>query len=137
MFFLLSRRTDRVRWRRSVVFVVSNAPSHDQGPTDGMIIIWAPSSSPQAATYGSDLSAEDLQHEKEYWKPRTTFRYVFHEEPFVCRCLHHASCTTMQVYDLAWSPTGEHIIAGSTDNTARVFTSAEGVFVSISFGLTL
>ncbi|KIM41315.1 hypothetical protein M413DRAFT_445345 [Hebeloma cylindrosporum] len=76
---------------------------------DGMIIIWAPSSSPQVATYGSDLSAEDLQHEKEYWKPRTTFR-----------------CTTMQVYDLAWSPTGEYIIAGSTDNTARVFTSAEG-----------
>lgn len=42
--------------------------------TDGMIIIWAPSSSPQASTYGSDLSPEDLQHEKEYWKPRTTFR---------------------------------------------------------------
>ncbi|KAF8961850.1 WD40-repeat-containing domain protein [Flammula alnicola] len=76
---------------------------------DGMIIIWAPSSSPQAATYGSDLSPEDLQHEKEYWKPRTTFR-----------------CTTMQVYDLAWSPSGEYIIAGSTDNTARVFAAAEG-----------
>ncbi|KDR76985.1 hypothetical protein GALMADRAFT_246159 [Galerina marginata CBS 339.88] len=76
---------------------------------DGMIIIWAPSSSPQAATYGSDLSPEDLQHEKEYWKPRTTFR-----------------CTTMQVYDLAWSPTGEYIVAGSTDNTARVFAVADG-----------
>jgi chromatin assembly factor 1 subunit B len=37
----------------------------------------------------------------------------------------------MQVYDLAWSPTGEYILAGSTDNTARVFTSAEGAFVSI------
>ncbi|KAF8810259.1 hypothetical protein BYT27DRAFT_7161899 [Phlegmacium glaucopus] len=76
---------------------------------DGMIIIWAPSSSPQASTYGSDLSPEDLQHEKEYWKPRTTFR-----------------CTTMQVYDLAWSPTGEYIIAGSTDNAARVFASIDG-----------
>ncbi|KAF9045394.1 WD40-repeat-containing domain protein [Panaeolus papilionaceus] len=76
---------------------------------DGMIIIWAPSVSPQATTYGSDLSPEDLQHEKEYWKPRTTFR-----------------CTTMQVYDLAWSPTGEYIVAGSTDNTARVFTINEG-----------
>ncbi|KAJ2928487.1 hypothetical protein H1R20_g8629, partial [Candolleomyces eurysporus] len=71
---------------------------------DGMIIVWAPSSSPQPTTYGSDLSPEDLQHEKEYWKPRITFR-----------------CTSMQVYDLAWSPTGEYIIAGSTDNTARVF----------------
>ncbi|TFK32261.1 WD40-repeat-containing domain protein [Crucibulum laeve] len=76
---------------------------------DGMIIIWAPSTTPQASTYGSDLSPEDMQHEKEYWKPRTTFR-----------------CTTMQVYDLAWSPTGEYIIAGSTDNTARVFAASDG-----------
>ncbi|EDR10655.1 chromatin assembly complex 1 subunit B/CAC2 [Laccaria bicolor S238N-H82] len=77
---------------------------------DGMIIIWAPSTSPQPTTYGSDLSPEDLQHEKEYWKPRTTFR-----------------CTTMQVYDLAWSPTGEYIIAGSTDNVARVFSAVDGM----------
>ena len=35
-------------------------------------------------------------------------------------------CTTMQVYDLAWSPTGEYIIAGSTDNTARVFAAVDG-----------
>ena len=32
----------------------------------------------------------------------------------------------MQVYDLAWSPTGEYIIAGSTDNCARIFTASEG-----------
>ena len=32
----------------------------------------------------------------------------------------------MQVYDLAWSPTGEYIIAGSTDNTARVFAAVDG-----------
>ncbi|KAG5651336.1 hypothetical protein H0H81_009024 [Sphagnurus paluster] len=76
---------------------------------DGMIIIWSQSATPQAATYGSDLTPEELQHEKEYWKPRTSFR-----------------CTTMQVYDLAWSPNGEYIIAGSTDNTARVFTVADG-----------
>ncbi|KAJ7111358.1 WD40-repeat-containing domain protein [Mycena epipterygia] len=76
---------------------------------DGMIIVWAPSATPQTSTYGSDLSAEDLQHEKEYWKPRTTFR-----------------CTTMQVYDLAWSPTGEFLLAGSTDNAARVFAAADG-----------
>ncbi|KAF7320775.1 WD-REPEATS-REGION domain-containing protein [Mycena chlorophos] len=76
---------------------------------DGMVIIWAPSTTPQTTTYGSDLSAEDLQHEKEYWKPRTTFR-----------------CTTMQVYDLAWSPTGEFLLTGSTDNTARVFAAADG-----------
>ncbi|RDB17163.1 putative WD repeat-containing protein C26H5.03 [Hypsizygus marmoreus] len=76
---------------------------------DGMIIIWSPSSSPQATTYGSDLTPEELQLEKEYWKPRTTFR-----------------CTAMQVYDLAWSPNGDYIIAGSTDNTARVFATGDG-----------
>ncbi|KAG5644491.1 hypothetical protein DXG03_008318 [Asterophora parasitica] len=32
----------------------------------------------------------------------------------------------MQVYDLAWSPTGEYIITGSTDNIARVFTVVDG-----------
>ncbi|KAJ7700507.1 WD40-repeat-containing domain protein [Mycena rosella] len=76
---------------------------------DGMVIVWAPSASPQTSTYGSDLSAADLQHEKEYWRPRTAFR-----------------CTTMQVYDLAWSPTGEFLLAGSTDNAARVFAAADG-----------
>ena len=37
-----------------------------------------------------------------------------------------SSCTTMQVYDLAWSPTGEYIISGSTDNVARIFLVSEG-----------
>ncbi|KAI0088366.1 WD40-repeat-containing domain protein [Irpex rosettiformis] len=78
-------------------------------PNDGMIIIWAQSNTPPAASYGSDLTAEELQYEKEYWKPRITFR-----------------CSTMQVYDLAWSPSGEYIIAGSTDNCARIFTASEG-----------
>ncbi|KAJ7021155.1 chromatin assembly complex protein [Mycena alexandri] len=78
---------------------------------DGMVIIWAPSSTPPSShtAYGSDLSPADLQLEKEWWKPRTTFR-----------------CTTMQVYDLAWSPTGEFLVAGSTDNVGRVFASVDG-----------
>lgn len=38
----------------------------------------------------------------------------------------------MQVYDLAWSPTGEYIIAGSTDNTARIFATADGAFVALT-----
>ncbi|KAG7095663.1 hypothetical protein E1B28_006382 [Marasmius oreades] len=76
---------------------------------DGMIIVWAPSSTPQPSAYGSDLSQEELSNEKEYWKPRIMLR-----------------CTTMEVYDLAWSPTGEYIIAGSTDNAARIFLAADG-----------
>ncbi|THV05396.1 WD40 repeat-like protein [Dendrothele bispora CBS 962.96] len=76
---------------------------------DGMLIIWAQSSTPQASTYGSDLSPEEISNEKEFWKVRIMVR-----------------CTAMQVYDLAWSPTGEYIIAGSTDNAARVFQAADG-----------
>jgi WD40 repeat protein len=38
----------------------------------------------------------------------------------------------MQVYDLAWSPTGEYIIAGSTDNCARVYTAVDGISLYIS-----
>jgi WD40 repeat protein len=92
-----------------------------------MIIIWAPSSSPLASTYGSDLSPEDLQHEKEYSLEQhsgnasvITLLFRFYSSL--------DSCTTMQVYDLAWSPTGEYIIAGSssTDNTARVFAAVDG-----------
>lgn len=37
----------------------------------------------------------------------------------------------MQVYDLAWSPTGEYILAGSTDNCARVFSSSDGGFFCV------
>ncbi|EKM78315.1 hypothetical protein AGABI1DRAFT_107530 [Agaricus bisporus var. burnettii JB137-S8] len=76
---------------------------------DGMVIIWAQSANPVTGAYGSDIPPDEAQMEKEFWKPRTTFR-----------------CTTMQVYDLAWSPTGEYIIAGSTDNTARIFASVDG-----------
>lgn len=72
-----------------------------------MVIVWSPSSTAPAASFGQD--PDELSYEKEYWKARTPFR-----------------CTTMQVYDLAWSPNGEYIITGSTDNTARIFTSADG-----------
>jgi chromatin assembly factor 1 subunit B len=32
----------------------------------------------------------------------------------------------MQVYDLAWSPNGDFILAGSTDNIARIFSTIDG-----------
>lgn len=38
-------------------------------------------------------------------------------------------CTTNEIYDLAWSPTGEYVIAGSTDNAARIFSVADGTCV--------
>jgi WD40 repeat protein len=37
--------------------------------------------------------------------------------------------TTQEIYDLAWSPTSEYILSGSTDNTARIFNVADGTFL--------
>ncbi|EIW79627.1 WD40 repeat-like protein [Coniophora puteana RWD-64-598 SS2] len=96
----------------AAVNVVRFSPNGDliaSAGDDGMIIVWAPTSSPPTATYGSDLTADDMVYEKEYWKPRLTL-----------------STTRMQVYDLAWSPTGEYIIAGSTDNCARIWSVTDG-----------
>ena len=61
-----------------------------------MIIVWAPTTSPHASSYGSDLTPEDMQYEKEHWKPRTTFRYAFRSR------LHVSLCPTrVQVHDHA------------------------------------
>ena len=38
----------------------------------------------------------------------------------------------MQVYDLAWSPTGEYIVAGSTDNCARIFSTSDGEYRTLA-----
>ncbi|KZV62283.1 WD40 repeat-like protein [Peniophora sp. CONT] len=95
----LSRHTAAV----NVVRFSPNGELIASAGDDGMIIIWHSSSAPNQAAYGSD--ADEVQFEKEFWRPRTTFK-----------------CTTMQVYDLAWSPSGEYILTGSTDNVARVFS---------------
>lgn len=34
--------------------------------------------------------------------------------------------TKQSIYDLAWSPDGKYIIAGSTDNLAQIFSVADG-----------
>lgn len=93
-----------------------------------MVVIWSPTSTPQTSTYGSDLTPEELQNEKEFWRVRCMFRYVFlsGQEPHSANSYRLLRCTTMQVYDLAWSPTGEYLITGSTDNVARVFQAADG-----------
>ncbi|KAF8607204.1 WD40 repeat-like protein [Ceratobasidium sp. AG-I] len=76
---------------------------------DGMLAIWSPTDRP-VHNFGD--SAEEQQYEKEHWRPRVVIR-----------------TTTREVYDLAWSPNGEYIVTGSTDNTARVHNAADGTVV--------
>ncbi|KAF8503052.1 WD40 repeat-like protein [Hysterangium stoloniferum] len=76
---------------------------------DGMIIIWAPTDRPPTTVYGSESTTDE---DAEHWKVRISFR-----------------CTSAEIYDLAWSPTGEYVIAGSTDNAARIFSVADGTCV--------
>jgi len=75
---LVHRRIDRVgrRWCAPLFLSSSTSLCLTTTVTDGMVIIWAQSNSPTQPTYGSDLSGDDLQFEKEHWKPRTTFRYA-------------------------------------------------------------
>lgn len=81
---------------------------------DGMIVVWSPSDKP-SVSYGSDAANEEAEYSKEFWRARIIIR-----------------CTTREVYDLAWSPNSEWIVAGSTDNTARIFNAVDGVFVFMS-----
>jgi WD40 repeat protein len=91
---------------------------------DGMIIIWTPSAT-ASLTFGAD-SSEETQYDKEHWKPRLTLQCVPKSHLFQLNS-QDVSCTTMQVYDLAWSPTGDYILAGSTDNIARIFSTIDGI----------
>ncbi|TIB70980.1 WD40 repeat-like protein [Wallemia mellicola] len=104
----LSRHTNPVN-------VVRFCPKVTLGETlasagdDGNVLLWIPSDQ-KTASYG-ESSSEDLQFEKEFWRVR-----------IMARCARDA-----EVYDLAWSPTGEYFVAGSTDNTARIFSAIDGV----------
>ncbi|KDQ18379.1 hypothetical protein BOTBODRAFT_154299 [Botryobasidium botryosum FD-172 SS1] len=98
----------------AVVNVVRFSPNGEliaSAGDDGMIAIWAPSDRPNHS-YGSEASTDDAQYEKEHWRVRIIVR-----------------CTSREVYDLAWSPNGDYIIAGSTDNTARIFSAVDGTCV--------
>lgn len=70
---------------------------------DGTIVLWTLSDT-ITRTFGDDV-AED----KESWRPR-----------HVCR--HSVS----EIYDLAWSPDSQYVLAGSMDNVARIYNAVNG-----------
>ncbi|GHJ88886.1 hypothetical protein NliqN6_5288 [Naganishia liquefaciens] len=73
---------------------------------DGLIILWVPSDLPPS-NFGEE-SAEEMG-DKEYWRDKRAI-----------------NVTKQEIYDIAWSPDGKYIIAGSTDNLAQVFSVADG-----------
>lgn len=69
--------------------------------------------------------------DKEFWRAQRILQCV----SFLCfLCRSHDSgrtidddrVTTKHVYDLAWSPDSEFLIAGSTDNTASIWKAGTG-----------
>ncbi|WVR08644.1 hypothetical protein IAU60_005701 [Kwoniella sp. DSM 27419] len=72
---------------------------------DGNVILWVPSERPNV-TFGE--SSDELP-DKEHWRLQKMLQV-----------------TTKHVYDLSWSPDGEFIIAGSTDNTATIWKASTG-----------
>jgi chromatin assembly factor 1 subunit B len=93
---------------------------------DGLIILWVPSDLPPS-NFGEE-SAEEMG-DKEYWRDKRAIKYVFTRR--VTRAASYSfenrsSVTKQEIYDIAWSPDGKYIIAGSTDNLAQVFSVADG-----------
>ncbi|KWU42835.1 WD40 repeat-like protein, partial [Rhodotorula sp. JG-1b] len=74
---------------------------------DGNILIWVPGQGTKS--FGdAQQSAEDLAFEKESWRVKGMIR----------------SLSGKEIYDLAWSPSGNRILAGSVDHTATIYDVA-------------
>ncbi|GAA5915134.1 hypothetical protein JCM5296_002302 [Sporobolomyces johnsonii] len=73
---------------------------------DGNIVIWVPGESSKKI----GESEEDRAYERESWRVRSMIR----------------SLSGKEIYDIAWSPSGEQILAGSVDHTATIYDVASG-----------
>ncbi|GAA6014361.1 hypothetical protein JCM10207_005435 [Rhodosporidiobolus poonsookiae] len=73
---------------------------------DGNILIWVPGESVRSI----GETADEKAYEKEGWRVRNMIR----------------SMTGKEIYDLAWSPEGDKILAGSVDHSATVYDVATG-----------
>ncbi|KAL8277117.1 hypothetical protein RQP46_010445 [Phenoliferia psychrophenolica] len=76
---------------------------------DGNVLFWVPGES--ATQFGE--SVEDKAYEKESWRVKSMLRTTAGGE----------------IYDLAWSPDGTYILAGSVDHTANIYDVSSGHLV--------
>lgn len=104
--------------RRLATVSVSAKSRRGLTVTDGNVILWVPSDKP-TATFGE--TAEEVP-DKEHWRPQKMLQWVHSS----CTEAHNFRVTNKHVLDIAWSPDGEFIIAGSTDNTATIWKAATG-----------
>ncbi|GAA5903071.1 hypothetical protein JCM8208_000444 [Rhodotorula glutinis] len=73
---------------------------------DGNILIWVPGESSKKM----GETDEDRAYEKESWRVRSMIR----------------SMSGKEIYDLAWSPSGDRLLAGSVDHTATIYDVLSG-----------
>ncbi|GAA6054059.1 hypothetical protein JCM3770_001345 [Rhodotorula araucariae] len=73
---------------------------------DGNILIWVPGESSKKI----GETDEDRAYERESWRVRSMIR----------------SMSGKEIYDLAWSPDGERLLAGSVDHTATIYDLLSG-----------
>lgn len=98
--------------------------------SDGFLLLWVPKSGSESAA-GPALIADE-EGQKEFWRVRQFIRYASTPDVPASKLsdLSNLSgtcrATVNEIYDLAWSPDGSHIIVGCTDNTARIYDVASG-----------
>jgi chromatin assembly factor 1 subunit B len=84
-----------------------------------MVILWIPSDKPQT---GFGESSSDVV-DKEFWRVQRVLQYV-PKSALMLKLI--SRVTGKHVYDLAWSPDSEFLIAGATDNTASIWKAGTG-----------
>ncbi|GAA6024118.1 hypothetical protein JCM11491_001096 [Sporobolomyces phaffii] len=98
----LSQHTGVVNCVRFCPFGETLASAGD----DGNILLWVPGE----GTKKIGESEEDRAYSRESWRVKSMIR----------------SMSGKEIYDLAWSPSGKQILAGSVDHTATIYDVATG-----------
>ncbi|KDN52319.1 hypothetical protein K437DRAFT_15925 [Tilletiaria anomala UBC 951] len=76
---------------------------------DGFVMFWVLSNQRQSAFAAAADQGDDAHMDKEHWRMRFTSRP-----------------TTSEIYDCAWSPSGESLVVGGTDFVARILNGQDG-----------
>lgn len=74
-----------------------------------MMLLWIQSDGPPSS-FGASIDDDgDAEFAKEHWRLRT-----------MCRA------SSSEIYDMAWSPSGDSLVIGGTDFVARIISANDG-----------